>query len=423
MKRFLVMCVLASLFPTSMRAQQPDAKEAAPTLAALVSELVKNNPDLAVARREIDMRVARIAPAGAPPDPTITAGFMGGFTRPPFFPSSSTAEAFRQISVAQQFPYPGKLALRSQMAATDADAARWTLAGTQLQLVAELKATYFDYQLATRSLAIVKRNQALLDQFRQVAEARFSVGQAIQQDVLKAQLEISSLLERVTVLERQRDTLRARLNQLLNRASDTPISPELAFTVGPVPADVSALRAEAQRQSPALKYDAEQITRSQQQLSLARKETRPDFGINVTTRQPVGGMPWMYGVDIMVTVPIFWQRKQRPMVAEAAAGLDAGRRQRDSTLARTDADVTELYLDATSARKLEDLYSGSILPQARLALESSLASYQVGKAEFLTVLTNFTSVLSYEIGFEEQRTKYHTALARLEPLAAAEFIK
>ena len=73
MKRFLVMCVLASLFPTSMRAQQPDAKEAAPTLAALVSELVKNNPDLAVARREIDMRVARIAPAGAPPDPTVPA--------------------------------------------------------------------------------------------------------------------------------------------------------------------------------------------------------------------------------------------------------------------------------------------------------------------------------------------------------------
>ena len=70
-----------------------------------------------------------------------------------------------------------------------------------------------------------------------------------------------------------------------------------------------------------------------------------------------------------------------------------------------------------------DLYSGSVLPQARLTLESALASYQVGKAEFLTVLTNFMSVLTYEIGLEEQRTHYHVALAGLEPLVAAEFIK
>ncbi len=70
-----------------------------------------------------------------------------------------------------------------------------------------------------------------------------------------------------------------------------------------------------------------------------------------------------------------------------------------------------------------DLYSGSVLPQAKLTLESALASYQVGKAEFLTVLTDFMSVLTYEIGLEEQRTQYHVALAGLEPLVAAEFIK
>ena len=148
------------------------------------------------------------------------------------------------------------------------------------------------------------------------------------------------------------------------------------------------------RQSPGLKYDQQQITRAEQQLSLARKEVLPDFGINVVTRQPVGGMPWMYGATFMVKVPIFWQRKQRPMVAEAAIGLEAGRRMRDSTIARTDAQVTEAFAMVTAARRLQDLYSGSILPQARLALESSLASYQVGKAEFLTVLTNFMSVLS-----------------------------
>jgi outer membrane protein TolC len=214
---------------------------------------------------------------------------------------------------------------------------------------------YFEYQFAARSLEIVRRNRERLDQFRQIAEARFSVGQAIQQDVLKAQLEISALIERTTVLERQRDALRARINGLLYREQSSPLDPELPFAALPLPPDVAVLRADALQRYPALKRDEQQISKAQQQLSLARREFFPDFGINVTAQQPAGDMPWMYGVDFMVRVPLFWQRKQRPMVAEAAAGLEAGRRMRDNTVARAEAMVGELFVNATSARRLMDL--------------------------------------------------------------------
>ena len=423
MKRSVILSALVLLVTGAAGAQVREPSGADSTLAALVAELGTNNPEIAAARREVDMRSARIAPAGTPPDPTLSIGYMSGFARPPFFPSSATPNAFRQVGVSQEIPYPGKLSLRSRIAAIDADAARWSVEDTRLQLAAELKAMYFEYQFASRSLAIVRRNREVLDQFRQIAEARFSVGQAIQQDVLKAQLEISGLIERTMVLERQRDALRARINGLLYREPDAPLNPELPFATLPLPADAAALRAQALERYPALKRDEQQITKAQQQLSLARKEYLPDFGINVTAQQAPGDMHWMYGVDFMVKVPIFWQRRQRPMVAEAAAGLEAGRRMRDTTVARAEAMVGELHVNATSAKRLMDLYSGSVLPQARLTLESALASYQVGKAEFLTVLTDFMSVLTYEIGLEEQRTQYHVALAGLEPLVAAEFIK
>ena len=423
MKRLAVACAFVLLVSGVAGAQVREPAGADSTLASLVAELSTNNPELAAARREVDMRAARIAPAGAPPDPTLSVGYMSGFARPPFFPSSATPNAFREVGVTQEIPYPGKLSLRSRIAGTDADAARWSVENTRLQLAAELKAMYFEYQFATRSLEIVRRNRELLDQFRQIAEARFSVGQAIQQDVLKAQLEISGLIERTTVLERQRDALRARINGLLYREQSSPLDPELPFAALPLPPDAAVLRAQALERYPALKRDEQQIAKALQQLSLARKEYFPDFGINVRAQQPAGDMPWMYGVDVMVKVPLFWQRKQRPMVAEAAAGLEAGRRMRDNTVARAEAMVGELHVNATSAKRLMDLYTGSVLPQARLTLESSLASYQVGKAEFLTVLTNFVSVLTYEIGLEEQRAQYHRAMARLEPLVAAEFIR
>lgn len=423
MKRFLWVSILGVFVPGLALAQQQTSRAPDTTLASLVAELTAANPELAAARREIDMRVARIKPAGALPDPTLSVGYMSGFARPPFFPSSSTPNAFRQFGATQELPYPGKLSLQSRIASTDADTARWSLEDTRLRLIAELKTMYFEYQFATRSLEIVKRNRQLLDQFRQIAEARFSVGQAIQQDVLKAQLEISGLIERTTMLERQRDGLRTRMNALLYRQPDVPIDADLAFAALPLPPDAIGLRTEALNRYPALRRDEQQITKAQQQLSLARREFFPDFGINITAQQPVDGMPWMYGVDVMVKVPLFWQRKQRPMVAEAAAGLEAGRRMRDNTVAAAEARVTELHVNATAAKRLMDLYTGSVLPQAKLTLESSLASYQVGKAEFLTVLTNFMSVLTYEIGLEEQRTQYHVALAGLEPLVAADFIK
>ena len=423
MKRFVILSALVVSATSVAGAQVREPAGADSTLASLVAELGTNNPEIAAARREVDMRSARIAPAGTPPDPTLSIGYMSGFARPPYFPSSATPNAFRQVGVSQEIPYPGKLSLRSRIAAIDADAARWSVEDTRLQLAAELKAMYFEYQFASRSLDIVRRNREVLDHFRQIAEARFSVGQAIQQDVLKAQLEISSLIERTTVLERQREALRARINGLLYRDQNIPLSPELPFATLPLPADAGVLRAQALERYPALKRDEQQIAKAQQQVSLARREYLPDFGINVTAQQPAGDMPWMYGVDFMVKVPIFWQRRQRPMVAEAVAGLESGRRVRDSTLARAEAMVGELHVNAVSAKRLMDLYTGSVLPQARLTLESSLASYQVGKAEFLTVLTNFVSVLTYEIGLEEQRTQYHVALAGLEPLVAAEFIK
>jgi outer membrane protein TolC len=392
-------------------------------LASLVAELEQRNPELAAARRDVDMRIARIAPAGAPPDPTLSVGYMSGFLRAPFFPSSSTPDAFRQFGVSQEVPFPGKLALRSRVAATEADAARWTYEDTRVRLVAELKHVYFEYVFTERSLEIVRRNKELLDQFRRIAEARFSVGRAAQQDVLKAQLEISLLLERLAGLERQRTALRAEANRLLYRASDTPIEANATFEVRPVTESVEALRAQAAERYPALRRDEQQINRGQQALALARKEQLPDFAINFTSQRFVGDMPWMYGIDFMVKVPVFWQRKQRPLVAEAAASLEGARRMRENTLAEAAARVTQEHVAMATSRQLMDLYSDSVLPQARLALESSVAAYEVGSVDFLTLLANFVTVLNYEVSYEEQTAQYRQALARLEPLVGSEFIR
>jgi outer membrane protein, heavy metal efflux system len=393
------------------------------TLQVLVAELEQHNPELQAGRREIDIRLARVAPAGAPPDPTITAGFMSDLTSVPFIPSGSNPNAFRRFSVTQEIPFPGKLDLRSHLAATEVTAERWNTEATRRRLIADLKTTFFDYAFAERAIAVVRRNKVLLEQMRQIAESQFSVGKGSQPDILKAQVEISLLLERLAVLEQQRAVAQARINGLLYRDPETPLGPVAEYAPVVLPESLGQLRSLERAQSAALKSQEQGITRGQQALALANRELRPDFGVTVSTQRSGGGMPWMYGIDFMVNVPIYWQRKQRPMIAEAAASLESARLMRNNTLATEQSQVTQEFLAATTSKRLADLYSDTILPQARLTLESSLASYQVGRVDFLTLLNNYQTVLTYELSYEEQAARLRQALARMEPFVNEELVR
>lgn len=417
--RVLLTCALAAVPQISVAQTVAGGS----SLASLITELEQSNAELQAAKLAVDMRIARIAPAGALADPIVSASSMTGFTRPPFLPSSSTPDAFRQVGLSQEIPFPGKRALRTSIATIEVDAERWNYEDRRKALVADLKATYLEYALSIRMLAIVAENKTLLDQLREIAETRFSVGKGLQQDVIKAQLEISMLIERQTILEQQRQVSVARLNALLFRPSEAPGPPLVAYVTEPVPRDIAALQALVEAQYPALQRDSRLIDKSQQSLALAKRDLRPDFQFGVSAQRFVGDMPWMYGVDIMVSVPLYASRKQRPLITEAAAALVASGRSRESRRAVAASEVTQAFLAIASADQLVALYSDSVLPQSRLALESSLAAYQVGSVDFLSVLTNFEAVLTAQVARLEQQTRRDQALVRLEPYVGLEFVR
>jgi len=421
MSKFAV-CIFFVLLPIRVFAQPSAASPAPPTpLAELVASIDAANPELSAARRELDASIARIRPAGAPPDPTISTGYMSGFLRPPFFPSSTTPDGLWQVGVTQEIPYPGKLAAKVALASTFVERARWNVELRRVELVAALKTAYAELELAERSLSILDGTRGVLEEAHAHAETRFRVGRGPQQDVLRAQLEISMLIERRTMLLRDRRIAVASVNAVLGRAPDTELS-TMPVTFEPPP-PIAELRRLALDRNPRARRDDQQIASGQAALALAQKEIRPDFAISVTSQRKVGGMPWMYGVDLMATVPVFGQRKQRPMVVEATAMLGAARDMREATRVQADADLAIAAADAEAAIELMTLYEDSILPQSRLALESAMSSYQTGAVDFLTLLANVTSVLTYDLAAQQQHAQHLKALARIEPLTGLSLIR
>ena len=76
--------------------------------------------------------------------------------------------------------------------------------------------------------------------------------------------------------------------------------------------------------------------------------------------------------------------------------------------------IRNQYLQIQASERLLKLYNQAILPQSNLALESSIATYQVGKSDFLTTVTNFMTVLEYQMNYYEELARHESAIARLE---------
>jgi hypothetical protein len=74
------------------------------------------------------------------------------------------------------------------------------------------------------------------------------------------------------------------------------------------------------------------------------------------------------------------------------------------------------YTLAATSRKLLDLYQKSVIPGAQLALESSMAGYQTGTLDFLSLFSNFMNVVEYELMYHEEVMQFQIALARLEEM-------
>jgi len=265
--------------------------------------------------------------------------------------------------------------------------------------------------------AVLERNRELLATLLKVSELRYAVGHAAQQDVIKAQTELSVIelqLQRIQQVRRARE---GELNALLARPAGTPVGQpdDLAFV--PFAERLEELIARAGANAPMLKRDQLMVERSRLAVDAARLEYKPDFSVSGGYAY-AGSMPAMYEFRFDVTIPI--QRSRRAAaVAEQLSTVEAAREVFESSRLSLQGRVQADFEMAATAARLAAVYRDTILPQARLALESSMASYQTGSVDFLSVLTNFGMVLQYEMSYYDQLTELHQAISRLEEMTGA----
>ncbi len=385
------------------------------TLRELASEAVKSNPEISAAQKSYEAARQRPTQESSLPDPMISLGYASVGKPLPGFGLGREPAANIGLTFSQEVPYPGKLKLRGEIASKEAEAAFQEYQATELGVISRLKQAYYRLQYAYAASALLTQTRELLNELVSVSEARYSVGKAAQQDVLKAQTQVSILETRLVKLEQARRSSEAEINSILYRRPGSlvgrpePVNPkDLASTL-------DELYAAAEQNAPVLARDRKMIERSELAVNSARKAYYPDITFSGGYFNQ-GGLPPMYQFQASFKVPIYFWRKQRAAVNEQVDALSETRRTFEATDQALHFRIQDEYSTAQASLKLTKLYSQTVVPQGNLALESSLSGYETGAVDFLSVLTNFTMVLDYQMNYYDEALNYSLALSRLEEI-------
>jgi len=390
-------------------------------LARLVNEAQQNNPDLQAARDRWEMTGHKVVPAQTLEDPML--GFAFSNYPVDTLQPDQTPMTGNELRISQNFPFPGKLAAKGEVAEQQALWNKAAYEDARLQLARQVKDGYYRLYFQDRAIAVTEENLAILGSFVSLTKTRYEVGKGLQQDLLKAQVEQSKLLDKLLALRQQRSSTLAALNRLLARPADTPLElsadPQLV-PVGYAPAE---LQHAAREHRPMFAAFRSLMERYVSQRKLAKLDSYPNFNLWASYRFRDDGLADR-GTDFVsagvgLTLPI-WREKRAEEVAEADSGIRMARRQLEDFGNQVDAGIRDLYAQLDRNHDQAQLFATGIIPQAQQAFDASLTAYQVGKVEFLNLLDGLMTLYRYQLDYQRALADYQRNLAGLEAAAGVD---
>jgi outer membrane protein TolC len=400
------------------------AEEARPAenLSQLVNTAIANNPELKSSDARWQMFRNRISQARTLDDPMLMLKIQNGIVTDPFnFHKDPMTQ--KVIGISQQVPFWGKRDLKGEVAAQEAESYKWQVEERKLELRRMVAEAYYQIYFTDKSREIVDKNIKILDDFITLAETKYSVGQGSQQDVFKARVDRSKMLDMEITLEGQRKSLQAGLNALLYRPAETPVGTIPDFEIRPVALSPDHLRGHAFDNRPVLKSLNALIEKGRAGHRLAEKEFYPDFNVSFEymQRDRVGEDAGddMYSLGVTFNLPV--QRGRRhAMAAESSSEITMATEELNSMKNSINSGISDLLAQLESRRKLVDLYRTGIIPQAGQSLESAAIGYRVNKVDFLTLQDNRITLFNYERELYASLADYQVKRAQLEALVGKE---
>ncbi|MGC2494849.1 TolC family protein [Candidatus Binatus sp.] len=409
---------ILTVFPSSGRAQ-----DGAPTLEttagsdrlrALVDEALARSPVVLTARSHWQAQTKVPIQASTLPDPQVSLQHFTVGSPQPFSGYESSDFYYTGFGVSQDIPGPGKLRLQKSEAEKDAEYSKHRNEAAGRAVEEKVKELYYELFYHAKTLAILDRNEEELRQIQRIAETRYRLGQGLQQDLIKAQLQTTELLKEHAMHHQEEDQEQLELKQLLGRDPDSRNIDIGNVEMTQLQLDSSQLVQLADSGSRDLAADRAMEARSAEALKLAHQGYWPDFTVGYSYEKTGPGFNDYYMLSLGAKVPLYFWRKQTPAIEQAALEAESAREQVRATQLQVSSDGESSLVAMRTAERILSIYRDGLIPQAETSQASATAAYRVGKVDFQTLLSSVLDLQNLRQEYFRSLADHEIAIAKLQ---------
>lgn len=383
-------------------------------LEDLIAEALQNNPQLRAARNQTAAARTKVNQVTSWEAPQAGVEFYQTPVRS--FPNPLKDQMEVDYYIQQMFPFPGKLSVMGRAAESNANMVEQGYKALERKILRELKSAYYELYLVQRKIQINAENQDLMRRFVEIASKQYEVGMGKQQDILRAQTELSMLVNSGINLQREKQVAESMINTILSRPANAPLGyvPDIE---GDVPRwTFEQLRSLALEARPELKAMSFNIEMNKADLSLSKREYYPDLMARVMYKDMAMTKNDFWSAMVGISIPLApWSSGRYTFkVQENELNVRKAEEEYANMRNMTLFEVQDALVRVQTSQNLVLLYKNTVIPQAEQTLQATLAAYQTGKTEFLMLIDAYRMVLMSKLDYHMSVMSYMTNQAALE---------
>lgn len=358
------------------------------------------------------------------PDPTLNYGYFIKEVETRVGPQE------QKVGLMQPIPWFGKLSLKGEIADSEAKAAFYAFLAKKNKLVTDVTDAYFELAYLKSASEITDANFELLKRWEQVVAQKYRSQTGTQADLIKVQVELGKLEDKLKELKDLEAPLLARFNALLNRESYLAVSvSQDALAVFSdelrkrfTKLDQQVLESSLAENNPELLYVDALIEAKNSGIDLANKNFYPDFGIGadyvfVGDRGSAGsesGDDALVGM-FSITLPLYRSKYKAGLSQAKSEKRSAEEMKKAKTYALHSQLAKGIFDIKDSDRKIK-LYEHTLVPKAEESLESTYTAFEAGESTFLDLLDAERIFLEFKLSLARAQADYQIANAELSAL-------
>jgi len=396
--------------------QPRNAWSANPQIEALVTEAIARNPSVVSARDHYEAQTKMPIQAASLPDPEVSLQQLTVGGPKPFEGYETSDFFYTGIGVSQEIPWPTKLRLRSKAAESDAEIAKQQYEETRRDTAEKVRENAFELFFLNQRLALLRANREQLSNITQFAQDQYRLGKGQQADLIKAQLAETSMLKEIEMAREETIQRQITLKSILGRDPDSRNIeiPNLVPTTISDRIDRDYLLYLAEQNPTQVKMAEADARKSEISLQLAQEDYIPDFDAGYSYEKTGPGFRDYYMFSLGAKIPLYFWRKQKPAVEQAVLESESAKERLRGSELDAVGEIDRDWFALKTGDRVMSIYRDGLLPQARAAFESAMASYRTGRVDFQTLLSASIDQLNMNQEYYRALTDREIAIARIE---------